>query len=108
MPIVTLETSLPCTIPIGTELHWAVVPSGRSYAIVSIVEHGEGSRVTLKRTAGQRSPDVPKKGTIATFSMLDGGGNHFLMLPKEAPWTHRRAIEESGSIEESDAEGAGA
>lgn len=108
MPIVTLETSLPCTIPIGTELHWAVVPSGRSYAVVSIVEHGQGSRVTLKRTAGQRSPDVPKKGTIATFSMLDGGGNHFLMLPKEAPWTHRRAIEESGSIEESDAEGAGA
>lgn len=105
MPIVTLETSLPCAMPIGTELHWATVPSGTSYRVVSIVDHGEGSRVTLKRTAGQKAPNVPQKGTVVTFSVLDAGDSHYLRLPQEPPWTHRTDVEKVGPIEEPEDEG---
>lgn len=102
VPIVTLQTPLPCSVAVGTELYWTGSTRGPSFVVTSVAPSRDGSRVVLKRTAGSRTAGLPEEGGTATFSVLHTQASPPLMLPKPAPWTHVAASERSNSIEDAD------
>lgn len=91
-PSVTLRTQEPCLIPAHTELWWTSNPNGREWLIDRVVTSGDGSMVTLVlQTNRFDAEDLPAIGSRACFSQFNTRPGYELILPTEAPWTHRSA-----------------
>lgn len=90
-PLVDLDTAERCALQPGKQLWWTETPGGRMYAIVSVrdAESG-GSSVTLRLETGAKG-ELPREGDVAIFSSHNTCGSPPLMLPAEAPWTHKEA-----------------
>lgn len=91
-PSVTLRTQEPCLIPAHIELWWTGNPAGREWLIDRVVTSGDGSVVTLVlQTNRFNVEDLPAIGSRACFSQFNTRPGYELILPTEAPWTHRSA-----------------
>jgi hypothetical protein len=89
-PSIELRTYEPCIMPLGTELWWTKMPSGREWLITRGAAAGTGTDVTLVLQTN-RSSDVgfPRVGDRACFSELNTLEGYEVHLPQQIPWTHR-------------------
>jgi hypothetical protein len=92
-PLVTLQSPLPCLMPLGKKLWWTADPAGREFLVhaVSALPDG-GARVTLKLMTSSRAARLPGPGQDACFSEYSLGNGYRPPLPNDDPWTHRPAI----------------
>jgi hypothetical protein len=91
-PSVTVRTQEPCLMPLRTELWWTGTADGREWLIERVVASEGGCVVTLVlQTNRFNAEDLPPTGSRACFSQFNTRPGYELVLPTDAPWTHRSA-----------------
>lgn len=108
-PLVTLETTHPCTMPPGKKLWWSEHPTGKPYELRSVEPAASGgSRLVLCLQTGSALP-MPAKGAKAIFSVHSLQAPFFSKWPASAPWTHQKAAgPRAGSLEDDSSAWGGA
>jgi hypothetical protein len=93
-PSITVITTEPCVMPLGTMLWWTASAAGREWVVHRVESATGGSKVTLVlQTSASNSP-IPNLRDRICFSQLNTKPGYELHLPKDIPWTHRAQVPE--------------
>lgn len=106
-PRVQVKLAGRCLVPLGKTPYWTKTPGSAAYTLVDKVtgRKGKGGDVVVLQHETSTKVDRPKVGETVIFSVHHTGSGPPLMLRYEAPWTHKRAVPESASLESDDATG---
>jgi hypothetical protein len=105
-PLVRLQLSARCIMPLRKNLYWTGDPQGHPYELIELEPTGEHEWVAVLRYPSGSKRDRPEVGGEATFSKYGFGGGYRAQYPTDPPWTHvRERIEQASLEDEHDAGG---
>ena len=91
--LIALDCVEPVVMPTGKRLWWTATAGDYPWEVQSVQPHATGSRITLMLCAAPTPARLPAAGDLITLSTLHTRPDAYrLVLPQNAPWTHRPAV----------------